>query len=65
MLLSNTPVLVLYDLNTRTIVSADVSSHGLGALILQEQANGDVKPVSYISSCLQQRNGMHRSRKKY
>ena len=47
-LLSSTPVLVLYDPNTRTTVSADASSHGLGAVLLQEQVNGDAKPVSYI-----------------
>ena len=34
------------------IVSADSSSHGLGAVLLQEQANGDVKPVFYISRLL-------------
>ena len=29
-------------------MSANASSHGLGAAVLQEQVNGDVKPVSYI-----------------
>ena len=43
---------MLYALNARTIVSADASSHGLGAVLLQEQANGDIKPVSYISRSL-------------
>ena len=47
-LLSSTPVLALYDPNARTTVSADASSHGLGAVLFQEQANGDVKPVSCI-----------------
>ena len=28
------------------------SSHGLGAVLLQEQAKGNVKPVSYISRSL-------------
>ena len=50
--INSTPVLALYDPNTRTIVSADTSSHGLGAVLLQEQVNGDVKPVSYISKLL-------------
>ena len=49
---SSTPVLALYDPNARTIVSADASSHGLGAVLLQEQANGNIKPVSYISRSL-------------
>ena len=52
MLLSNTPVLALYNRNARTIVSVDTSSHKLGAVLLQEQMNGDTKPVSYISRSL-------------
>ena len=51
-LLSSTPVLALYDLNVRTTVSANASSHGLGGGLLQEQVNGDVKPVSYTSRSL-------------
>ena len=51
-LLSSTSVLALYDLNARTIVSADASSHGLGAVLLQEQMNGDIKPLSCISKLL-------------
>ena len=46
-LLSSTPVLALYDPNANSTVSADTSSHRLGAVLLQEQAKGDVKPVSY------------------
>ena len=48
-LLSNPPVLALYDPNANTIVSANVSSYRLGAMLLQEQENGDFKPISYIS----------------
>ena len=48
-LLSSTPVLALYNLNTKTIVSADASRDRLGAVLLQEQMIGDLKPVSYIS----------------
>ena len=51
-LLSSTPVLALCDLNARTIVSAYASSHELGAVLLQEQVNADVKPVSFISRLL-------------
>ena len=51
-LLSSTPVLVLYDLNAKTTMSANASSHGVGAVLLQEQVNGDVKQVSYISRLL-------------
>ena len=46
------PVLSLFDQNSDTIVSADASSHGLGAVLLQKQPSGEWKPVSYISISL-------------
>ena len=52
MLLPCTPVQALYDPNARTTVSADASSPRHGALLLQEQANGNVKPFSCISRSL-------------
>ena len=51
-LFSDTPALALYDPNAKTIVSADACSYALGAVLLQEQANGDFKPISYISRSL-------------
>ena len=33
-------------------MSADASSYRLGAVLLQEQTNGDIKPVAYISQSL-------------
>ena len=51
-LLSTIPALALYDPNARTIVSADASSYGFGAVLLQEQTKGDIKPVAYISRSL-------------
>ena len=52
--MSSIPVLALYDTNARTTVSADVSSRRLGAVLLQEQVNGEVKLASYIQDhCLQ------------
>ena len=46
------PVLSLFDQNCDTIVSADASSHGLGAVLFQKQLGREWKPVSYISRSL-------------
>jgi hypothetical protein len=47
--LTSTPVLAWFDPNRETVVSADASSFGLGAVLLQKQQTGDFKPVAYIS----------------
>ena len=41
--LTSTPVLALYDAKRETTVSADASSFGLGAVILQRQPDGELK----------------------
>jgi hypothetical protein len=46
------PVLVLFDPTRETIVSADASCYGLGAVLMQRQPEGTLKPVSYISRSL-------------
>ena len=47
--LTTSPVLSLFDPSYETTVSADASSYGLGAVLLQKQPEGDIKPVAYIS----------------
>ena len=50
--LSDGLVLALYNTNAKRIVSGDASSHGLGAVLVEEEVEGAVKPVSYISKRL-------------
>ena len=50
-ILTTTPVLVPYSLTADTMLSADSSSYGLGAAILQK-VHGEWKPVAYASRAL-------------
>ena len=52
LLLSSSDVLALYNPSLHTIVSADASAYGLGAVLRQQQTNGEVRPVAYISRAL-------------
>ena len=47
--ISTRPVLALYDPSKPTTVSVDASSFGLGAVLVQEQDNGERRPVAYAS----------------
>ena len=47
--LASDRVLVLYNPDRETTVSADASSFGLGAVFLQKQPNGEMRPVAYAS----------------
>ena len=48
-MLTTCPILAPFDLNLETVVSADASSYSLGAVLLQKQKGGELKPVAYIS----------------
>ena len=50
--LTSAPVLAMFDPNRETILSADASSYGIGAVLLQKQDNGEFKPVAYKSRAL-------------
>ena len=47
--ISQRPVLALFDPLRSTTVSADASSFGLGAVLLQKQDDGEKRPVTYAS----------------
>ena len=47
--LTKSPILASFDPNLETIVSADASSFRLGAVLLQKQKSGEIRPVAYIS----------------
>ena len=50
--LSSTLVLCLYDHTKPTKVSADASSFGMGAVLMQKQSDGHWQPVAYCSRSL-------------
>ncbi|XP_014668933.1 PREDICTED: uncharacterized protein K02A2.6-like [Priapulus caudatus] len=42
-------ILAMYNPERETVVSADARSFGLGAVLLQRQASGELRPVAYAS----------------
>ena len=51
-MLITAPVLAHYDVQKPTIVAADASQYGLGAVLLQTQEDGERRPVCYASCSL-------------
>ena len=51
-MLTSTTILAHYDPRMTTIIAADASNHGTGAVLLQIQEDGTRKPVCYISRSL-------------
>ena len=47
--ISRSPTLALFDPTCETVVAADASSYGLGAVLLQKQDDGERRPIAYVS----------------
>ena len=47
--MASAQVLALYDPEKETMVSSDASSFGLGAVLMQKQPSGEMRPVAYAS----------------
>ena len=53
--LSAQPVMALYDLHSETVVFANASAYGLGAVLIQRQRDGNTgncRPVAYVSRAM-------------
>ena len=50
--LTTMPVLALYDPNKETKITADVSSYGLGGVLMQKQPDSTWRPIMFISRSL-------------
>ena len=46
------PALAKYDANKETKVSADASSYGLGAVVLQQESDQSWRPISFLSRAM-------------
>ena len=57
--LSVQPVMVLYDPQSETVVSADASAYSLGAVLIQRQRDGNCRPVAYASRAMMNTEKMY------
>ncbi|KAK7096468.1 hypothetical protein V1264_005764 [Littorina saxatilis] len=49
LIIVNLPSLLFYSVDRQTVVSADASSFGLGAVLLQQNDSGDLEPIAFAS----------------
>ena len=57
--LTSTPTLALYDASRETRLSTDASSFGLGAVLMQKQADNQWRPVTYASRAMSPNEQRH------
>ena len=58
MSLSSSEVLALYDTSHETVLSADASLYGLGAVLRQKQPDGSLRPIAYVSRALTEKEAL-------
>ena len=51
MLVASTPILVYYNATGSTCVGADVSSYGIGGVLMQDHGGGSMNPVAFCREC--------------
>ncbi|XP_018316620.1 uncharacterized protein [Mycetomoellerius zeteki] len=52
--LTSRPILSIYNPHAETQLHTDASRNGLGAILFQKQASGEMKPIAYFSQALNQ-----------
>ena len=62
--IGSSQVLGLYNPTNQLIVSADASSCGLGTVLQQQQKDGELRPISFISRSLSDTEEIYPDRKR-
>ena len=62
--IGSSQVLGLYNPTNQIIVSADASSYGLGVVLQQQQKDGELRPIAFISRSISDTEEIYPNRKR-